>query len=146
LKCSKNGMWKWPPKRPYDCKRGLFLWDQVPGHELNCHPTRGKPHISRIVKERSSSAIVLVLLHWVNLQSESVPNENTWVLKPKGVHETPTIPLPMSLTWGCPWLVRSSWYVRKTSTKNKKKTHQNVMTTQKNKNNAINCRNKDIDH
>jgi hypothetical protein len=30
--------------------------------------------------------------------------------------------------------------------KKQKKTHQNVMTTQQNKNNAINCRNKDFDH
>jgi hypothetical protein len=43
--------------------------------------------------------------------------------------ETPIIPLPMSLTW----LVGSSWYVRKTSTENKKETHPNVMTTQQNK-------------
>jgi hypothetical protein len=57
--------WYSPFWDPMIAKEVFYLWDQVPGHEVNCHPAPRKPHISRIVKERSTSTIVLVFLHWV---------------------------------------------------------------------------------
>jgi hypothetical protein len=93
--------WKSPFWDPEIAKEVFFLWDQVAGHEVNCHPTPRKPHISRILKERSSSAIVLVFFALSKSgQSESIPIENTWVFKPNGVQMRL---LPFLCQWA--WLV-----------------------------------------